>query len=260
MSVRQLTRNHRAVSVLQPNSLLAQRSLATTFLFAILLIGLAGCKKTHSEIVQPYLGDYQEARKRLTEIAALLPQPRTVVDSEPAKLDPPFEMLKDVSTDNAEGLMFEELVDPNSDPPFDLHLSETLGTGLHWTSDERRDDDYSGGNPVFMRTTLDAGLDLKYLVVHRAIDYQRPQAIDDEHFTGGSVTLEGFVIDLTKKKIVGTYVVTAQTDAEVSFSHREDESAASRAEAFAHSTMFMSALKQIEERLRTVTGGKVEIR
>lgn len=230
-------------------------------LLLVLLIVLAGgCSKTHKEIVKPYISDYQEIRQKLRDIADLLPPPATTTDSEPQELDPPFKLLHKEIGDNAEALMIGQLTDPETkNLPFDVMLSDNLLVSLNWTSDERKDDDYRGADAEFMKRTLEAGRSLRYFVVHRVLDIKLPEAIGPEEFTAGSVTLEGFVVDLKNEKIVANYVVTAKTPAQVEFVYKEGDSREARLQAFAKSEVFTDARRQIAKKLEQVTGGTVSI-
>jgi len=185
---------------------------------ASLAVLAGGCSKTHKEIVEPYLSDYQEIRQKLKDIADLLPPSGTTTDSEPQTLDPPFKLLHKETGDNAEALMLEQLTYPEvGNLPFDVRLSDNLLVSLNWTSDERKDNDDRGADAEFMKRTLEAGRSLRYLVVHRVLDIKLPEAVGPEEFTAGSVMLEGFVVDLKNEKIVANYVVAAKTPDRVGF-------------------------------------------
>lgn len=229
-------------------------------LVPLVVILLAGCRETHKEIVQPYLSDYQQMREKLKRIAESIPPPGTTVDSKPQTLDPPLKLLNEETGDNAEALMFEQVTDPEViNLPFDVLLSDNLLVSLNWTSDERKDDDYSGGDPEFMRRTLEAGRTLRYLVVHRVLDLTLPEAVGPQSFKPGTVTLEGYVVDLEDEQIVATYVLTAKTPANVRFVYKEGDSPEERLQAFAKSEVFTDARRQIAKKLEQVTGGTVQI-
>lgn len=235
-------------------------NIGLTVLLVSPIVLVVGCGKAHKEIVAPYVSDYDRMRAKLKRVAKLLPPPATTTDSEPQELDPPFKLLHKETGDNAEALMIEQLTDPEAkNLPFDVMLSDNLLVSLNWTSDERKDDDYRGADAEFMKRTLEAGRSLRYLVVHRVLDIKLPEAVGPEEFTAGSVTLEGFVVDLKDEKIVANYVVTAKTPANVEFVFKEGESREARLQAFAKSEIFTDARRQIAKKLEQVTGGTVRI-
>lgn len=242
------------------NHIPSQSCALKTALLLCLGFTLSGCGQKHKEIVEPYVSDYTQIRAKLKRIAELIPPPGSTLDSEPQTLDPPFKLLDEETGDNAEALMFEQLNDPEiKNLPFDLLLSDNLLVSLNWTSDERKDDDSKGGDADFMRSTMAAGRQLRYLVVHRVVKLTLPEAVGPQEFTPGSVTLEGFVVDLKDEKVVATYVVTAETPANVKFVYKEGDSPNDRLQAFAKSEVFTDARSQIAKKLEQVTGGDVRI-
>jgi len=229
------------------------------FLISILLLSSAiGCKPSHQQIVEPYLTRYDALRQKLQRVKNLIPADG-LADTAPTTLDPALALIEDDYSDNTEAIMYEQLSDPDfRDFPFDLHLSDSLLTALHWTSEQRRNDDYNGGDAPFMTKLLDAGLALRYLIVHRAEELTLPQALPGgNEFVGGSVTLGGYVVDLQDEKIVAVYHTSATAADNVEFVYKETESPEERLKDFAISSMYTASRKRIAEKLPQATGGVI---
>jgi hypothetical protein len=178
-------------------------------------------------------------------------------DQAPAQpLSPPLVLATDKAAGNAEAVMVENLTSDDARPGFDLLLSRDLTSALYWTRDGH---DASTGDPAFVERALQAGLDLKYLVVHRIAELKLPEAVNDREYRPGHAVVEGFVFDLASEEVVARYVVRGETASMVEASVLEGEKDEEALVRFARSTLYTDCRRQVRAKLEQVVGGKAEV-
>lgn len=223
-----------------------------------LVLLAAGCGPSPGDVVDSHRPAYAALKEKLRRLAAKLPAERLVEDQPPEK---PFAPLLVLATEkvpgNAEAVMLDSLTSDDADPDFDLHLSPRLTTALFWTGDGQRD--HARGDVKFMSNTLQSGLDLKYLVVHRVAELTLPEGVNDREYRPGHVVVEGFVFDLASEELLARYLIEVETDDKVQAEVLPDEKDSEALTRFARSTLYVNCRKAIREKLEGVVGGQAEI-
>jgi len=227
-------------------------------LLCCLALLAAGCGPSPGDVVDSHRPAYAALKQKLARLAAKLPAERQTADQPPAKpLAPPLVLATEKVAGNAEAVMAESLTSDDARPEFDLHLSPHLTSALFWT---RADDTAPAeGDVKFMQRTLQSGLDLKYLVVHRVAELKLPEGVSDREYRPGHVVVEGFVFDLASEELLASYVVQAETDDKVQAEVLPDEKDSEALARFARSTMYENCRRHIREKLAGVVGGKAEM-
>src|SRR5262249_34255277 len=106
----------------------------------------------------------------------------------------------------------------------------------------------------FARNFEDA-LACRYVVVYRALDYQKPVVLSEQSYRPGTVTLEVFVADLESKEVLTSFRIAARSAPIIEYAFKEGEDRTRAAEGWAHSSLTSDARKQLAEALRERTSG-----
>lgn len=201
---------------------------------------------TISEVKNRYREPYMQLRMRLAEIARGLP-PMGSVTNPVGAADSRGRManLNPLPTSlNTGFIAAEQLLDPGRLPPFDffvLNLPHCPVQCFQWLSEAAPPvanppevEDRNGE----MARGFEVGLARRYLVVHRATRYVRPQvSVPDAspgagrgnlQYTPGAVDLEIIIVDLQSNAVVDSFRVQGATPTEISFPARSNSSTDSR--------------------------------
>ncbi len=234
------------------------------FLVSIgLSIILVGCGPTVGDVYVEYKPQLDAMRADLVAIADALPEKAEDIAVSGA-LEPAPEYNADnfgVVT-NTDILMFENLSDPVLDlsttDQFDLNFQRSIlkylrlgmpGYGV--PVDQSASDEWI--------EKLEKALALKYLGVARVTQYEPVVGISPDEFEGGSVELDGFLVDVDSKEVLCSFSISATPNDQVNYSYQEGEDQTAALERFAHSTMWSNAREAFIDGLNTNCGGVFEL-
>jgi hypothetical protein len=225
----------------------------------VILISQLACGAKVSDVLTKYQGDFQKKREQFQTIARALPAKAT--EKPCAGLNPPIEFNDNTKRHNTEVLMFEQLLDPDAKPQFEMNLNRDLLFAIQWTGPKNPLSpsalNNSGSN---MEKNLKAALDYRYLVVSRVLDLKESTAVNEHTYTPGRVTLDVFVVNLANNQTVCSFSLQAQSAAETSYYYKKDESKQERLEAFAHSSMWQDARQKLIAGLKKVASADIQIK
>src|SRR2546423_3487440 len=228
--------------------------------FLVMLTAQLGCGPKVSDVVSKYAGDFQKKREQFQAIAHALPP--KAAEKPCANMNPPIEFNENSKRYNTEMIMYEQLLDPDAKPAFDMTPGGDLLTAMQWTGpknplspsvlNNRADED--------MEKTMKAALDYRYLIVNRVADLKNPIAVDEKTYTPGRATIDVFVVNLANNEILCSFTLQAQSAQDVSYYYKSGESKQQRLEDFAHSTMWEDARQKLIAKLKQMAGGGIEIK
>jgi hypothetical protein len=170
-----------------------------------------GCDPKISTVLKKYEAPYREKREQLKKIANSLPPKGSLGNSLPCKeINPAIGFDEKAKDFNAEILMFEQLIDPDTNPDWDLLLSGELLNSIQWTGPKNPlSESALGNNGESMEKTLSSALKYRYLVVNRVQAITPPVVKDKDNHTQGKVIVETFIIDLTDSKTICGFTTSA---------------------------------------------------
>jgi hypothetical protein len=257
------------------------RTLKRILLVLALWGVVAGCGPdapavSQADTLRSYQPRFEEIRRKLAQVKSLLPAAKVGSAScaVPAPLNPKLTYTTDYdvrtgqSTNNVEIISERALTDPDTrvkymdafeyDPtqlieavrwtgprgPLGDNQIELLPPAGTWDEeDDRR-----------LRTKLDIGLNTRYALVLRTIEYTPPQRIDEparKEFYSRMVA-DAFVVDLQQVAVLCSFTAEAEySDFAVLYNNRTSWSATM------YENMASSVGRQIVEHLEKLTGGTV---
>jgi hypothetical protein len=232
-----------------------------TLTLCTLSVIFVGCGPSVKDVIKKYEGDFQKKRSQLKTVADALPPAGSMNGKTPcAALNPPLMFNEKTKSYNTEMVMYEELLDPDVEPVFDVAPNSELLTSLKWTGPKNPlSSSVLDDNGRDMEKIMKTALDYRYLVVNRVASLKMPTAIDEKTFSPGSITIEGFIVDLNTNKTLCNFVLSAETSESVSYYYKANESKEERLAAFAKSSMWSSLRKQMVTILREQTKGDIEV-
>lgn len=229
-------------------------------LLAIFL--LTSCGPTTKEVINQYAPEYQKKREQFSQIAASLPPPETVTDGCIRRPDPTPIYDQPGDTFTMDVISAQNLMDPDlkiDSQELDLHLSQDMLQALHITGP--KNDMFPSAlkkNGKKWGKFLKKTLDYRYLLVNRADVYQAPRIIDAQTYERGYGVFSAFLIDLNQNEIVCSFKYTAQSSDSVGYAYKKDSGTElDRAFAFAKSSLYEDALKNLKEKYASVTRGQI---
>jgi hypothetical protein len=225
----------------------------------VILIAQLGCGPKVSDVLSKYEGDFKKKREQFQTIAHALPS--TAAEKPCASLNPPIQFNENTKQYNTEMLMYEQLLDPDAKPPFDIRLNGDLLTAMKWTGPKNPLSPSALNNSGSeMEKSLKAALDCRYLVVNRVTDLKNPIAVNEQTYTPGQVALAVSVVDLANNETVCSFTLQAQSAAATSYYYKSGESKQERLEEFAHSSMWEDARQKLIAKLKQTAGGNIEVK
>jgi len=237
--------------------------LASAVSLAILMTGCAG--ESNRKLFQRYEAQFSAKREQFKKIAGILPPAGSVKEASSASLSPkPVYDAKNSASNNTEIVMYDQLLDPDissdgNNRRLDLLLSDVLLNAIRWTGPKNP---MSGSaldrhNPD-MEQTLKQALNERYLVVIRPVSFVAPVAIDEGTFKPATADIEGFVVDLSGDKVVGSFRFSAHSASTVQYTTKKSDNSATRQsqlEEFAYSSLYVEARNKLKPLLEQTTGG-----
>jgi hypothetical protein len=218
----------------------------------------AACGPSAEEIFAKHRPAFSARRADLAEIAKLLPAPGSAGEPEEKRfLDPAPICDEPARKSNVEFLMEPQLADPDADEAtvgLDLRLSGEFLLGLKWTGPKSPLRSFEG-DPEALDLDLSAGLARRWLIVTRVLRHDPPVALDAEHFEQGFARFETWLVDLPGKSVLGGFGWEARTSEQVNFAYREGEDKQARLEAWAKSSLWENARKELFRILSEFTNG-----
>jgi hypothetical protein len=233
-----------------------------------LAIAMSACGlfgPSNQEVIVKYRTQYEQMRADLKAIAQTLPDYGS--NQSPSTLLNPLPSYSEDTgaAGNTDILMYEHLIDPDAElseqTQFDLRLSNSLRTCLQWTGPKNpMADSVLRSRADKLDKELQTGLQTRYLGVARILQYQPPVASSAELFSGGAVSVAGYLVDLKSKQVVCVFGVTAKTAGKVQVTVRQGEDPKAAVEAWARSSMYTEARQKFIEAANQVCGGRFVIR
>jgi hypothetical protein len=223
---------------------------------AAAMLLLAGCGRTAKEAVAENTPAVQALRAKLNTVVGGLPSFGSAVSMSMAPVDPKPVYDRKTGTFNTAFVSVEQLKD-DSAPAFDLILESDLSNALAWSgsrnpmAESRLNEPAGDLNDIFERA-----LKTPYVVIYRTISFAKPIAsADGTSFDGGMLDLEAYVVPVERNTWVASCRIAAESDTKVSFSMKKGEDPKEKTEAFAQSTLWQDARKQLAACLAEQTGG-----
>ncbi len=228
---------------------------------------------THEEVIGKYRSQYAQMRADLKAIAKILPVYRK--DQAPLlPLNPaPNYRQEGGEAVNTDILMYEHLLDPDADlddpEHCELYLTAFLRNYLQWTGPKNpMDPSVLRSRTTSFSKELQSGLQLKYLGIARVVKYQSPKVLKDESpdasdetkYSGGTVSIAGYLVDLPSKQVLCVFGLSAKTADSVETSVNEGEDAKAALESAARSTMTTAARQKFVEAAQKTCGGSFVLR
>jgi len=253
-----LARRHHAPSI-------SKRSSAVIVGLIVFAVCLASCGETARKVLQRYTPQLNEKRQEFQKISGLLPAPGSVKENSQATLSPkPVLNAKDTDSNNTEVVMADQLLDPDikrkDNSNLDVFLSGNLLLGIQWVGPKSSLDagDLDRRSNPNTENMIKQGLAERYIVVLRPARYVPPVATNETTYKAGVADIEGFVVDLSGPKVVGSFRYTAQSGDTVEYKAKKTDTAAARQmdlENFAYSSLYSDARKKLKPLLELSTGG-----
>lgn len=231
-------------------------SLVISILCAVLLAGCSG--ETQLDVVKPFRSQYQAFAKQLNDLADMDPKtafrPTAPLDPKPT--------LRNSAGANTAIFKFEQLRDPYlglKKPLFlDPHLSDRVLTQLRIglsPDDQLKRKGFKG-----LRDDLNQALQVRYIGAIRIAQAKAPVVVGADGFEGGNATGVAILFDRQTMKPVFAEVFNAQTDAEVSYTHRKDEKpTAAGLQSWLDSNLAANVKKAALKKFAEGTGGVFDI-
>src|SRR5438034_7837114 len=110
--------------------LIVMKSIFCLFLLAM-LTSQFGCGAKVSAVLSKYEGDFKKKREQFQAIAHALPP--KAAEKPCAGMNPPIEFNENTKRYNTEILMYEQLLDPDAKPAFEMAPGGELVTAMRWT-------------------------------------------------------------------------------------------------------------------------------
>jgi hypothetical protein len=214
-----------------------------------------GCGETYRQLFHRYESQFAQKRQQFKQIAQILPAPGSLKEPTAAKLSPPPLYNAKTKSYNTEILMYEQLLDPDTRPQFDLILSGDLLTCILWTGPKNplfSPDDKAGDTEQMLKKALA----YRYLVVLRTVSYVPPVAVNETTCKGGVADLEGFVVDMNSNKVEASFRLTARAASQGKYSYKQYENAADQLEKAVYSSLYTDARQKVGSLLEQTTGGQ----
>jgi hypothetical protein len=225
----------------------------------VVLVSQIACGPKVSDVLSKYQGDFQKKREQFKAIAQALPP--TAADKPCPAMNPPLKFNENTKTYNAEMLMYEQLLNPDAKPEFDMAPQGDLLNAVQWTGPNNPLSSRVLNNPGSdMEKSLKSALEYRYLVVNRVSDLKNPVAVDEKTYSPGRANLEAFIVDLSSNQVLCSFAFQAQSASTVSYSYKTGESQQERLAEFAHSTMWEDARKKLIAKLKQIPGADVELK
>lgn len=231
--------------------------------FVMTACGLFGA--TNAEVIGRYKSQFAQLRNDFKAIAQNLPEytadQRPVTPLDPA---PDYRSTRG-QPGNTDILMYEHLVDADSDLNDDAHidllLSGFLRTGLLWTGSKNPLDEsvlrkHTDGS---LEKELQIDLQTRYVGVVKVLTYVPPAAASAEEFSGGRVSMAGYLVDLRTKQAVCSFGASAKADADVEYEHKQSEDPKLALERAVQSSLWSNARKQFIDTAAKTCGGSFVI-
>ena len=210
--------------------------------------GTFGVFPSTREVVDDYRPRYDQLRDKLVRIAAKLPPPGVADRThDHLSLDPvPVFTMGEIS--NTEFMMEEALLDPEVFASFWVGHYGDMKTALAWTAPDRFGNN-NRAKPGYYET-LDAGLEITYLIVHRVLGLEGTEPITSENFDRRALIAEGFLIDLRTEEILESWWLRAEPH---TYKYHWDP-------LTPYSPYSVTLEQQLAELLRDLTGGEFDLR
>jgi hypothetical protein len=187
-----------------------------------------GCDKK-GDVVARHQSRLSQIRADLLEIASKLQNNSNFPEvNKPLKIDPRPVFDQENINHNTAILSFAQLADPDLNPEFNLSSGPLLRC-LRWTSQKDAMSDSlaksSAGDwpKIFKKAEA-----TRYLVVYNVVDFNRPVGTSPTSyqggFSGGSVSVDLFLADLSTKRIVAITRIEARAPFSVTIPRISDYS------------------------------------
>src|SRR2546423_587041 len=161
----------------------------------VMLTAQLGCGSKVADVLSKYEGDFKKKREQFQAIAHALPP--KAAEKPCASMNPPIAFNESTKRYNTEIIMFEQLLDPDAKPAFDMAPQGELLTAMRWTGPKNPLSPSVLNNRAErdMEKSLQAALDYRYLIVNRVADLKNPNAVDEKTYTPGRATVDVFVVN-----------------------------------------------------------------
>ena len=230
---------------------------------AVLMLSLAlnSCAESHRDIVAPYVEGMDNMKERWSALAQRLEGGAEVLAQPTEPSDSPKLILHGSGAlGNAGAVALAHLKDPlNGEPPMDLGLASNALIAFSWTSEERRESSYNGGDADGMRSTLDAASNMKFLVVYEVSEHVPPRVLDDGTFALGLAEFDVHVVDLETQGIIARFPLHAESSDEVRAQVRSDETKETGVQRWLESDLWSRARESLAAALRDQLGAEVQL-
>jgi len=230
-------------------------------LFVTLALLLVACGPTNADLVETYTPQFDALRADFEAIAAALPPVTGEIEALALDPAPDYQTGSYGEIRNTDIVMYRQLLDPyielRDENLFDLRFSNYIvsylrcmgesspmsATTLEKRADKEKADEY------------EQALDIAYLGVARVNAYEPPIAIDKDTFVGGTVAIDGFLVDVDTQAVLCAFSITAYPNEEVRYQVRENESHTDALRRFAYSTLWSNAREAFMEKMNALCGG-----
>ena len=234
--------------------------MASVFAFAFVALCMGCGGETHRQLFKRYESQFAEKRAQFKKIAQMLPAPGSVKEPTTANLSPKPVYDARSGTYNTEIVMYDQLLDPDiqshDHTRLDLLLSGDLLVCMQWTGPKNpMSDSVLDKSAGDAEQELKAALALQYLAVLRPATFVAPVAVDESTYKAGTADIEGFIVDMNRNSIVGSFRFNAKSASQVEYSAKKSENKESRLEEFAYSSLYTDALQKLGPLLQQTTGG-----
>lgn len=220
----------------------------------VLFLVMSG--ESNQVIFDRYREKFAAKRQQFQAIAAKLPAVGSVRKNQgPGNLTPRPIYDPRSKTFNTSVVMAEQLRDPDvrlqTPEQFDLNLFEgLLLMNMQWTGPSNPMAESVRGQKARANLVeeLEGTLAQPYLVVLRPVRYDRPVVFEGKGFIGGTVDLEGFLVDMKTTDIVASVRVAGRADDVV-------QGIKGKMDAAVFSNMWKNVRGQLARALGEVSGG-----
>ena len=163
---------------------------------------------TAREVFDKYRPAFNKIRGKLRTIAKKLPPVGTVLTSGPIGELVPQANYRGLKDGNAVAvMMFDQLLNPDTSPGFDLHFNSNLMRGLYLTGPllSWTDEDLEKRGQAALAAQLEQALLTPYLLIYRLDGIYLPGEVSRETYDQGELRFEGFLIDLRNLEILASH-------------------------------------------------------
>lgn len=247
----------------------SNRYVCIYLILALLSAVLAGCGgggETNQDVINRFKPQYAELRVKLQQIAQKIPERAAELKAAQALSPQPQYTYGSDAPTNADILMYPHLLDPDKslvlDKQLDMKWASPLLRGLQYTGEKSPMSATALKNKASEKiaSDLEEALKTRYLAVAQVTAYQPVVAVDKNTFKGGSVQVNGYLVDLESQEVLCSFTVSARPQEQISYKYKEGEDPTKALAEWAESSLNGNARAEFIKAINEHCGGDFKLK